>query len=67
MNVLIATGQDDDIPGIIESIYANASLAAGTSNLMQEAYKSFCKDLDRLEVILRAKGVLKETTEGNEQ
>lgn len=60
MNEMIASGMEDDIPALLETIYLHASMASGDSEYQDQAYKSFCKELSALEGILKEKGLLPE-------
>jgi hypothetical protein len=53
----IATNQADDIPSLLENLYAHATMASGDSDFQAKAYKQFCKELATLEGILKDKGL----------
>lgn len=55
---VIALDMDDDIERLIDQACANASLACGDGEFEKQAHQQFCKDMTRLEYILRYKGVL---------
>lgn len=57
---VVGMDMEDDLPALLESVYANATMASGETDLQTEAYRQFCKELASLESILKAKGVLPE-------
>lgn len=61
----VAQGMEDNIPGLLELLYADASMASGDSDLQSEAYHNFCKRLDALEGILVDKGVIRPKGDSN--
>jgi len=50
----------DDIPFLLDAMYANATMASGDNVYQNEAYKQFCKELSDLESLLKEKGILGE-------
>ncbi len=54
----IALNMEDDMEKLIDQIYVNASMACGYGQFEKLAHQHFCKDMSRMESILRNKGLL---------
>ena len=58
MNEAVASATEDDLPALLETMYAHATMASGDSEYQDQAYKNFCKNLSVLEGVLKDKGLL---------
>lgn len=57
-NNAIGLEMEDNIEGLIDQACANASMACGDGDFEKNAFQQFCKDMNRLESILRFKGII---------